>query len=243
MKKIEVKRVNDIRAKIAEILNKEEDLGEFSANAKEDLIETYDEYDYEELYTDIYVMVKNIEDFYGDHSHPKAAALLESFLLETMVLLKEDPEVIVVESGDFFCRSTSYTPDSEAVMHLFENVVWINSMAELYNQALIDVELTPMDLGIGVVTFPREAISPELEENRQPGSDIEFDYGIDFQNTAMKLAIIANTEGRESIIVNDMAYDFLLEVDKAFFEANLDKDYLKDEEMTVFHGNIVTDDI
>jgi len=235
--------MNDIRAKIAAILNKEEDLSDFSTPAKEDLIETYDEYEYEELYTDIYVMIKNIEDFYGDHSHPKAAALLESFLLETMVLLKEDPEVIVVESGDFFCRSTSYTPDSDAVMHLFENVVWINSMAELYNQALTDVELMPMDLGIGVVTFPREIINDELEEERHPGSDIEFDYGIDFQNTAMKLAIIANTEGRETIVVNDMTYDFLLEVDKSFFEENLSKDYLKEEEMTVFHGNIVTDDI
>ncbi|MGI6392120.1 MAG: hypothetical protein ACOX16_00700 [Candidatus Izemoplasmatales bacterium] len=235
--------MTDIRAKIAEILNKEEDFTDEFAVPKDDLIETHGEYEYEELYSDIYVIIKNIEDFYGDHSHPKAAALLESFLLETMIVLKEDPEVIVVESGDFFCRSTSFTPDSKAVMHLFENVVWINSMAELYNQALTDVGLLPMELGIGVVTFPREAINEELEEERYPGSDIEFDYGIDFQNTAMKLAIIANTEGRETIIVNDMAYDFLLEVDRAFFEENLVKEYLKEEEMTVFHGNIVTDDI
>jgi hypothetical protein len=235
--------MNDIRAKIATILSQEDDLTEITPSTADDLIETYDEYDYEELYTDLYVMIKNIEDFYGDNSHPKAAALLESFLLETLILLKEDPEVIVVESGDFFCRSTSYTPDGEAVMHLFENVVWINSIAELYNQALVEVGLIPMQIGIGVVTFPREAISEELEGERHPGSDIEFDYGVDFNNTAMRLAIIANTKDQEPIVVNDMAYDMLLEIDKNFFEENLEKAYLKEEEMTVFHGNIVTDDI
>ncbi len=235
--------MKDIRQKIAEILGREEDLSEFDPASADDMVETYDEYEYEELYSDLYVMVKNIDDFYGTHSHPKAASLLESFLLEAMVLLKEDPEVIVVESGDFFVRSTSYTPDAEAVMHLFENVVMINSMAELYNQALQDVELEPMAIGIGLVTFPREVINEEFEEERQPGSDIEFDYGIDFNNTAMKLAIIANSEEIEPIIVNDMAYDMLIDIDKAFFETNLAKDFLEDEELTVYHGNIVTDDI
>jgi hypothetical protein len=234
--------MSDIRKKINEILLADVDQAT-STPASATMVETFAEYDYEELYTDIFVMVHNIDDFYGDQSHPKAALLLESFLLESLVLLKRDPEVVVVESGDDYVRATSFTPDGEAVVHLFEDVVLMNTMLELYNQALMGSGLETIDIGIGMATFPRMT-PPESDFGVDDRDDAPLDeeWGIDFNNTAMRLALIANSEAFDVIIINDMAYDMMEDVDKEFFTSHLEASVIAEEEMTIYHGNIVANE-
>jgi len=188
-------------------------------------------------------MVHNIDDFYGVQSHPKAALLLESFLLESLVLLKRNPEVVVVESGDDYVRATSFTPDGEAVVHLFEDVVLMNTMLELYNQALMGSGLETIDIGIGMATFPRMS-PPETDYVMDDRLDASLDeeWGIDFNNTAMRLALIANSEAFDVIIINDMAYDMMEDVDKEFFTSHLEASVIAEEEMTIYHGNIVANE-
>ncbi len=236
--------MREIKKKIAEILMSTEETFPTEPTTENEMIETFDEYEFEEIYTDIYVSIRNMEDFYGDDSRPKAALLLESFLLESMVLLKKDPEVIVVESGDYFLKSTSFTPDGEGVLHAFENVVLINSMLELYNLALTELEYAHIDAGIGMVAFPKEEISccQGDEECTCLEQDEEDDYGIDFHNTALKLSMHANTEEIEPIVVNDMAYEMLQEVDQPFFSSNLQRVSELVEDLVVYHGNIVTEE-
>jgi len=237
--------MKDIKQKIAEILLMSEEQPAPEEVSPGEMIETYDEYEFEEIYTDIYVEIRNMEDFYGDKSHLKVALLLESFLLESMVLLKKDPEVIVVESGDDFLRSTSFTPVEEGVLRTFENVVIINSMLELYNQALSELEFTAIDAGIAMVSFPKEEIHCEIDETEGECAHDhggEAEYGIDLNYTAMKLVGYAGTEEIEPILVNDMAYDMLQEVDKAFFSSNLEKVPVLIEDLVVYQGNIVTEE-
>lgn len=240
--------MNEIKQKIIQILASVQEPDISEATPQEELIETYDEYEYEELYSELYILIRNIEDFYGDHSNPKAALLVESFLLEAMVLLKKDPEVIVVESGDFFVKSTSFTPDGEGVMHLFENVVIINSMIELYNQALSENTLEVMDIGIGMVTFPKEEFEHDHDHDHENcdghclTEESEYDYGIDLNNTAMKLALMANSDELDPIVINDMAYELLQDVDPNFFTEHLQKFVVESGELVVYHGNIVTEE-
>jgi hypothetical protein len=234
--------MQEIRKKIAEILLSEEDVLP-DETAPEEMVEAYDGYEYEELYSDLYVIIRNMEDYYGTHSRPKAALLLESFLLESMVLLKKDPEVILVESGDYFVKATSYTPDGEGVLRLFENVVLINSMAELYNQALVEYDLPAMEYGIGLATIPAEA-EPETESTEPLtfADQDELTLLSDPSGTAFKFASMANTDEYEPIIINDMAYELLLEIDQPFFEENLVKAMLEEEDMVIYHGNIISDE-
>ncbi|MDD3113322.1 MAG: hypothetical protein PHP61_05350 [Candidatus Izemoplasmatales bacterium] len=229
----------DIRKKIAEILLSEDEPFLSDEFAPEEMVEASDHYEYEELYSDLYVTIRNMEDFYGDKSEPKAALLLESFLLEAMVLLKKDPEVILVESGDYFVKGTGYTPDGEAVLRLFENVVIINSMAELYNQGLTEYGLPAMEYGIGIATFP-ETITEDKDELSQDHVDQNEEN--DPHEIAFQLALRGNTELFEPIIVNELAYEMLADVDRVFFEENLVKADINELDLVIYHGNIVTDD-
>ncbi len=230
--------MKEIKKKIADILMLDDNKLEIGDKQTDEMIETYDEYDYEEIYSDIYVLVHNIDDFYGETSLPKAALLLESFLLEAMVLLKKDPEVIVVASGDDFIKSTSYTPDGESVMHSLENVVLINTMLGYYNEALNELEVPLIDAGIGLVAFPRS----EEDADQEHIHDFAPDYGVDHNETAMLLAEYANGDELEVIVINDMAFEMLKEVDKEFITKHLEKALKPIEEFVVYHGNIIAED-
>ncbi|MBN2504861.1 MAG: hypothetical protein JXB20_05910 [Bacilli bacterium] len=237
--------MKEIKKKIAEILMLDDNHLETGDKTTSDLIETFDEFDYEEIYSDIYVLVHNIDDFYGEVSTPKAALLLESFLLESMVLLKKDPEVIVVESGDDFLRATSFTPDGESVMHVLENVVLINTMIELYNEALTELEVPVIDAGIGMAAFPKMEMEKHAhteESEEEHDHDHDLDYAIDFNETAMLLAEYANSEELEPIVINDMAYEMLKEIDKEFITGHLERALRPIEEIIVYHGNIIADE-
>ncbi|MBU1144389.1 MAG: hypothetical protein KJ971_00850 [Firmicutes bacterium] len=260
--------MNEIKEKIEKILAST-NVGQPSDYPLEnEMIEEYDEFEYEELYSDIYVLVKNIDDFYGQNANQKAAMLVESFLLETMVLLKKDPENIVVESGEFYVKSTGFTPDGDVLMNLFEDTVMINTMLDLYNQALADNDFPRMEVGIGLATF----VSEEFEEENNHECDCkddeeckckedeecdckddeececnhnheedDFDYGIDFNNTAAALAEMANSEELDPIVLNNIAYDLLSEIDETFFENHLEA-FLLDDDVVIYHGNIVSEE-
>lgn len=229
----------EIRKKIAEILLSEDESFPSDQYVAEEMVEASDHFDYEELYSDLYVTIRNMEDFYGDKSQPKAALLLESFLLEAMILLKKDPEVFLVESGDYYVKGSGYTPDGEAVLRLFENVVIINSMAELYNQGLTEYGLPAMEFGIGIATYPEMETDETDLMNVEPH---EHDETNDPHEIAYQLASFGNTELFEPIIVNELAYEMLQDVDRPFFEANLVKAEIKELDIVIYHGNIVTDD-
>lgn len=119
--------------------------------------------EYGELYTDLYVLVRNIDDFFGEDSKPKALELVDSFIMECLIQLKKNPDVIRVESGDDYVKATAYTPDGETAGFLFDNAVRINTMLELYNKTLAENEMVRMETGIGVATFPANTDMDEEE--------------------------------------------------------------------------------
>ncbi|HOP56894.1 MAG TPA: hypothetical protein PLH02_01200 [Bacillota bacterium] len=232
--------LREIRKKIADILMMD-DLAPFEDETKEnEMVEVGEEYEYEEIFTDLFISVRNLDAFYGDKSIPKAALLLESFLMESLVLLKKDPDVVYVESGDDFLKSTSFTPESEGVMRAFENCVLINTMLDSYNEALKELDCDQIDAGIALAAYPKEE-KTEPEEGGDEYTDYP-EYGIDRFDTAERLSWNANTGELDILAVNDMAYAMLLDEDKLFFETHLSKASQNVEDITVYTGNIVADE-
>lgn len=238
--------MKDIIEKISSILLEEDvqnlDEGDFVGS---------EEFDLEEIYSDVFVRIRNMDEFYNPNAPYKASLLLESFLLETMVLLKKNPENIVVESGEFYVKATSFTPDGFVLLNVFEDVVQINSMIEVYNEALEMNHYPKMDIGIGVASFFKEELfehehdhehehdeSCELDHDHE---DDDFDYGIDLFNTASVLSEYAGSDEIEPILINEMANDLLLESDEEFFGEHLSKIEINDE-FVAFQGNIVSEE-
>lgn len=251
------KKVKEIQEKINAILSSTEE--DFLLE-DESFVEVSEDFEVEELYTDIYVLIKNIDEYYGGEATYKAALLMESFLLETMVLLKKNPEVVLVESGDFFVKATAFSPTGEEVFSIFEDAVMINSMAEIYNQALSENGFPQMEVGIGVATFVKEQLEHEHDHfedecdcdheegetcscghDHHHDDEDEFEYGIDFDNTASMLAELGNNGEFDPIVINDIAYGLLVSVEEEFFQEHLDEVELE-EGFSVFHGNIVKEE-
>jgi len=130
--------------------------------------------EYGELYTDLYVLVRNIDDFFGEGTDPKALDLVDSFLIESLVLLKKNHDIIRVESGDDFVKATAYTPDAETAGFLFDSAVQINTMLEVYNKALGENAMTRMETGIGLATFPG---NPDVDSECECGEGHECECG------------------------------------------------------------------
>jgi len=231
--------------------------------------------DFGELYTDVYVLVRNIDDFFGEGSKPKALDLVDSFIMESMIQLKQNPDVIRVESGDDYVKATAYTPDGETAGFLFDNAVKINTMLEIYNKTLAENDMIRIEAGIGMATFPGNA---DLEEEtcecgedecscgeeghvctcgKEDGCDcddecqhghglsnLEFAYATDFDNTALDLATIANSEELDPLVLNEAAYSLMSDSEqlKEFMDRNLEKVVFEGEDFSVFHGNIVSDE-
>jgi len=245
--------VKDIIEKINQILSSESYEQPLVAS-EDEMVESYEELEFDEFYSDIYILVRNIDEFYGVSSDQKAAELLESFLLETMILLKKNPENIVVESGEFYVKATSFTPDGEVLMSVFEDAVIINTMIGDYNDALAQNEFPRMDIGIGIASFVKEELEEEEhvcecgddDEECSCGHDHhheedEFDYGIDFNNTASQLSEIAGAGELDPIVINDFAFELLSAVHSDFFNSHLEQVEL-DDEITVYHGNIISEE-
>lgn len=234
-----------------------EEIDEFPVPTDDlEVLDSDEEVEFDEYYTDHYVLVRNLDAFYGPDKSVKAAMLLESFLLESMIHLKKNPENIVVESGEFYVKATAFTPDGDVLLSVFEDAVVVNTMAEYYNQALVENGYPRMDIGIGFATFVKQELDEhDHDHDHEEGhvcddetcschhdhEDNELEYGIDFANTASQLASIAGQDGLEPIMLNELAYEMLLEVEHDFFEAHLEGITLEDDTV-VYHGNIVSED-
>jgi len=248
--------MKEIKKIIQEIINDKREELPLAESAEDYLGYEEEEIEENELYSDIYVLVRNIDDFYGVGHSYKGALLLESFLLQTMILLKKNPDNILVESGEFYVKSTAYTPDGEVALSVFENVVEINTMLDLYNDALGTLGMNRAEVGIGFATFVKtefEIEDHEHEHHHEHGEACDHDhdhdhhedddmpdYGIDFENTAALLAEIANDGELDPIVINDLAMELLVEADKEFFESHLATVDLEDD--TIYHGNIVMEE-
>lgn len=211
-----------------------------------------EEFDLEEIYSDVFVRIRNMDEFYNPSAPYKASLLLESFLLETMVLLKKNPENIIVESGEFYVKATSFTPDGFVLLNVFEDVVLINTMVEVYNEALEMNHLPTMDVGIGVASFYKEDLfehehdhehehDESCEMHDHDHEEDEFDYGIDLYNTASYLSEFAGSDEIEPILVNEMANELLKESDQEFFGEHLSQIEINDE-LIAYQGNIVSEE-
>ncbi len=247
-------KVKNIHEKIELILQSNDEFTE-TIDSNLEFVEVDDQFEVDELYTDIFVLVKNIEDFYSEDAKYKAALLLESFLLESMILMKKNPENIVVESGEFYCKATSFTPTGDEVLSIFEDAVSMNTMIDEYNQALSENGFPVMEVGIGIASFVKTEFEHEEEDecdcDHEDGEscscghdheeDDEYDYGIDYDNTASTLAEIANNGEFDPICLNNIAYELLSTVDEAFFNEHLEEVEF-DDDFVIFHGNIVSEE-
>jgi hypothetical protein len=217
-----------------------------------------------ELYTDLYVLIRNINDFFAEGTNPKALDLVDSFLLESLVLLKKNHDIIRVESGDDYVKATAYTPDGETAGFLFDSAVQINTMLELYNRTLGENGMPRMEAGIGLATFPANDLGEESECQCEEGGEchcgeeghacgchdgfdlsaLEFAYATDFSNTAMELASIANSAELDPIVLNESLYSLMSDSEqlKDFLAQNLEKVIFEGENTSVFHGNIISDE-
>lgn len=227
-----------------------------------DQLDSEVEGEYGELYSDLYVLIRNIDDFFGEDINPKALDLVDSFLVEALVLLKKNHDVIKVESGDDYVKATAYTPDAETASFLFDSAVQINTMLELYNRTLGENEMPRMEAGIGLATFPANDLGETGEcecgneaegeecacgchEGGHPDlSALEFAYATDFGNTALNLATLANSQDLDPIVINEDLYSLMSDSDplKAFLDKNMEKVVFEGEDFSVFHGNIVADE-
>jgi hypothetical protein len=220
--------------------------------------------EYGELYTDLYVLVRNIDDFFGEGSKPKALDLVDSFVLEAMIELKKNPDVIRVESGDDYVKATAYTPDGETAGFLFDSAVQINTMLEIYNKTLAENDMIRIEAGIGLATFSGNSDLAEEachcdEEGHEctcgedddechcadnPLSSLEFAYATDFNNTALDLATMANSDELDPLVINETMYSLMSDSEqlKDFLDRNLEKVVFEGEDFSVFHGNIVSDE-
>lgn len=218
--------------------------------------------DFGELYTDLYILIRNVDDFFGENTNPKALDLVDSFLLESLITLKQNHDIIRVESGDDYVKATAFTPDGETAGYLFDSAVQINTMLDIYNKTLAENNMPRIDVGIGMATFPGNPDDEETpchchDEGHECDNDeeeclshghgienLEFGYATDFENTALHMATIANSDELDPIVINEPTYSLMSDSEtlKDFLDHNLEKVIFEGEDFSVFHGNIVSEE-
>ncbi len=237
--------MKDIRDRIRSILM-EGPTREYKELPKEaERYEAADDFETEDVYGDLYLLVRNVDDFYGPRSEPKAARLLESFLLESLVVVKSDPEVLFVESGDDYVKATAFAPDGETAVELFDDAVEINTMLELYNDALAENGFPQIEAGIGLAAFQDEQgeTYPDAE-NVTIGGEEAYEYAYDSRQLALRLAEFANNGEFDPIVMDEAYYGILADIDeeKKFLDENMQKIVFEGEDFAVFHGNIIVEE-
>jgi hypothetical protein len=239
--------MKDIKAKIRAILM-DEPVREYREQPREsDRYVPADDFEQNDFYGDLYLLIRNIDDFYGPRSEPKAARLLESFILESLVIVKKDPEVLFVESGDDYVKATAFTPDGDSAVELFDDAVDINTMLELYNEALAELGYTRIEAGIGLAAF-QDAVPddelPDPEDVRIEDPQSGYDVAYDARELALRLAERANDGEFDPIVMDETFYGLLADTDeeKKFLDENMRRVDFEGEDLAVYHGNIVADE-
>jgi hypothetical protein len=224
-----------------------------------ELIEAFDDLEYEDIYTDMYIYVKNLQDFYNVEVDSRATDLLESFLLETLVQLKQNPEVTLVISSPSHVKAIAFTPEGESAAYLLDDAVTINSMLEIYNDALAQNSMPQIEIGIGLASYQSDIheCHSNCECNHEEDSqsechhdcECEHEHGIskslDNQNNlAEYLANVANNGELDPIVINEGFYGLIsdLETEKSFIDQNFQRFTIESDDLIVFHGNIVLEE-
>lgn len=84
----------------------------------------------------------------------------------------------------------------------------------------------------------------DLEEHHCCCQDESDDFISDVDNMVERLADLANTEGIDSIVVNEGFYGLISDIEEVreFFDSNFQKVVLEDEDIVFYHSNIVLDE-
>lgn len=155
---------------------------------------------------------------------------------------------------------------------MFDDAVSINSMLEIYNDALAQNNLPQIEAGIGVSSYQSlrdehgcccgndsececgndsdcdcdsEDHECDCEEHEcSCGHHDSDDFIEDIDNLAEKLALIANTDDFDPIVMNEGFYGLIsdLEEEKTFIDSNFQKVIIEADDLTIFHGNIVLEE-
>ncbi len=192
----------------------------------------------EPKYAEIFVMINNIESFYGTGANPKASLLLESFLLETMIGLKKNPENIVVESGEYYVRSIAFTPTPRVGWTVFEETVLINTMLDLYNKSLAEEEMPLIEGGISFTVYEHDGTETDHHEG-VPHDHNHHDDITDPDQTAESLAVLSVAEVLPMRLSDD-AYMFLSRYDEDTVERLFEKTKLDDG--VVYDGDVISEE-
>jgi hypothetical protein len=167
--------MHEIKTKIDDILR-----AAAAEDWQDEIIESSEddaEAEYPEQYVDVYVAIHNADGFYQLGSSPVANRLLNSFLLETTTLLRANLDTIYLESGIDFVKATVACPDAEIASYLLEDAAKINTMFDLYNEALTKNKLPHLEVGIALNLY-LSGEEADLVESCE-GDDCENDCDCD----------------------------------------------------------------
>jgi hypothetical protein len=165
--------MHEIKARIQEILDSMNELDLENEIVEEQNLDESD--DYPETYADIYVAIHNADGYYLLGSSPLGNRLINGFLLEATTLLRGDIDTIYVESGIDFVKATLACPDPETASYLLEDAAQINTILDLYNDALEQNGLPRMEVGIAVSLFEPEQEDEDSEYCEGDDCDDEDD--------------------------------------------------------------------
>jgi hypothetical protein len=153
--------MHEIKARIQEILDSMNE-----ADLDNDIVEEQnldDQDEYPETHAVVYVSIHNADGYYLLGSSPLGNRLINGFLLEATTLLRGDIDTIYVESGIDFVKATMSCPDPETASYLLEDAAQINTIADLFNDALEENGLPRMEVGIAVSLFEPEHVHDDSE--------------------------------------------------------------------------------
>ena len=220
---------DSIRKQIDALLDKEPD----DIDEKDDVAFSKGE----PTYAEIFLMINNIESFYGTGAQPKASMLLESFLLESMIGLKKNPENIVVESGEYYVRSIAFTPTPRVGWTVFEEIVLINTMLDLYNQGLAKKKMPLIEGGIAFSVYKHDGT--ETHHHEEHTHDHHHEDIKDPDQTAGSLAVLSVSEVLPMRLSGD-AYKFLSRYDEDTMKRLFEK--TKWDDVVVYDGDVISEE-
>lgn len=183
-------------------------------------------------------MINNIESFYGTGANPKASLLLESFLLETMIGLKKNPENIVVESGEYYVRSIAFTPTPRVGWTVFEETVLINTMLDMYNQSLAEEKMPLIEGGIAFSIYEHDGTETDRHEEHTHDRNHHDDI-TDPDQKAESLAVLSVAEVLPMRLSAD-AHKFLSRYDEDTMKRLFEKTKLDDG--VVYDGDVISEE-